>query len=538
MNIPSLFATDGPDRNLSIRYGLAIMALLALILPFLGKPPHIDDPNFRILAEGARADWWRPHDVRINWMGTTQRAFEVLSNPPGIGWWLAPVLRLPMALQHLWMLPWLVPFCWGAAKLGKRFAGAPLTALLLIGTCPILVLSAGSFHPDLPLVALMLSGTGGYIDATDQGRPGRAFLWATVAGASFLFRYSGITMLPLLALYSLLQRRNPWPALGALLPVAALWGHDLSAYGEFHFTAMIRFQRSHPGWIRDIRKGVALLAILGGCLAPFGWPGGRRWVGAGVALGLAAGLAGTLIGGLALWPSLWTFLLCTAGGGTLAATFERCRAFPRQRDGVFLALWAVAGIAFLVSLQFMASRYWLPFLAPVILVMASRGLGKTVVALAISLQFSLSLALAVDDYQFARAQETLAIQITEAARRQAPGAPRFFSGHWGWQEAMAARGWVPVEEGGQLPPGSILAMAETPWPQAPAPGLRFVTLWQAQVPCSWWGPRTHTFRGKANLFTFTICNFSAGLSPTFAPWGFGRDSRERVALFQVAPSTP
>ena len=71
-----------------LRAWLPYLVVFGCLLPFLGKPVHIDDANFLRLAEGAQEDFWRPHDVLINWQGETERAFDVLSNPPGIAWWL------------------------------------------------------------------------------------------------------------------------------------------------------------------------------------------------------------------------------------------------------------------------------------------------------------------------------------------------------------------------------------------------------------------------------------------------------------------
>jgi hypothetical protein len=531
-------------RGRALPYVLGCLAILALILPFAGKPPHIDDPNFLALAEGARADWWRPHAISINWTGITQPAFRVLSNPPGVAWWMAPMLRLPLPLQHLWMTLWVAPFLWGVARLGRRFAGSPVAALLLFGTSPVFVLAAGSFQPDLPLVGLMTAGLAGFIDAVDEDRQTRAFLWAMVAGASFLFRYSGVTALPLLALYALLKKRNPWPALGACLPILALYFHDLSAYGEFHFLAMTRFQQQRPSLLGGFRKLLGAIAVLGGSLVPVALPRGRRWAVGACLLALIAGIAAIIHADLPVAPALWTMLIFFVGSGLLVAVIEGLALGPDRRDALFLALWMLGGVAFMLTLLFMASRYWLPFLAPVLLAALARRPRKAVLAAAIGLQFSVSLCLAVDDYQFAKVYEVLADKVCKEAERRSPNAPRYFAGHWGWQGIMAARGWKPLEECQPIPSGSLLAAVEGAWPQATDPHAELDLLWQDKAPCRSWGPRTYTFDGRANMFTYGMWRFDSGTSPTYAPWGFGRDPREQVLLFQVdqgpapAPASP
>ena len=51
--------------------------IVALSLAFISKPVHVDDANFLRLAAGAASDPWRPHAISINWLGRTQRAFDV-----------------------------------------------------------------------------------------------------------------------------------------------------------------------------------------------------------------------------------------------------------------------------------------------------------------------------------------------------------------------------------------------------------------------------------------------------------------------------
>ena len=162
----------------------AIGLVLLLVLPFVDKPVHVDDANFLRLAEGAARDPWRPHNVTINWLWTTQRAFDVLSNPPGIAWWLAPLNGSPTWVKHLWMLPWLALALWGCHRLGTVFADDGLSALLVLGTSPVVVLSAQSLTPDLPLFACVTAGVAGFLSS-----PRRAWVWALLAGSAALFRY-------------------------------------------------------------------------------------------------------------------------------------------------------------------------------------------------------------------------------------------------------------------------------------------------------------------------------------------------------------
>ena len=227
---------------------------------------HIDDTNFLALAHGAAEDPWRPHHVTINWQGSSERAFDVLSNPPGIAWWLAPVLEQPIWMLHLWMLPWLLLAVWGSWTLGRRFTSHPAAATMLICGAPVGFLATQSFTPDLPLLACTVAGLGGL--TREKGLPlDQRWGWALLVGAAALFRYSGAALIPLVALWGLWRggvRTALILGFAAATPTLLLMGHDLMAYGQAHVIAMLGFQGTAFESRDFIRKLIASVAMLGG----------------------------------------------------------------------------------------------------------------------------------------------------------------------------------------------------------------------------------------------------------------------------------
>jgi hypothetical protein len=523
--------------SLSWKRWLPAVLLLGLVLPFVGKPVHIDDANFLTLAQGARLDPWRPHAIPVNWQGRTEAAFEVLSNPPGIGWWLAPVVDAPAWLQHLWMLPWLGLLVLGARSLGRRFGGDGTAGVLLIGSAPLVVLAAQSLTPDLPLIAVTAAGLGGYLAAVDQRRRGAAAGWALLAGSAVLFRYSGLCLIPLLVLYPLLRRRPPWPALLGALPLLLLLAHDLHAYGRLHLVAMGSFQSvSGTGWL-SYRKLVAALAMLGAAgvlpliAARVGWralvPG---FVGAFLGLGAAIG------SGLGTGAALWTAACAGAGAAVLLAHALAPVGEEGRADLLFLLAWALGGLLFLLLLRFTAGRYWLPFLPAVALAWLRLRPGRGLIAAAVGLQVLLALALSVDDLAMARVGREAALAVDREATARAPqcedgAGERVFAGHWGWQHQLEQLGWRSLEDEERLRVGALLAVAEAPWPQEPAAGSCLELLWERSYPDRWPGPRVHSLAGRANLHAFVI----AGSPPveTYVPWTLAGDPREHIALYRA-----
>lgn len=501
---------------------LVLLLLVGLALPFLGKPVHLDDANFLALARGAAADPWRPHAVEINWQGQTEPAFDVLSNPPGIAWLLAPVAAGPVEVQHALVLLWLVLAVPAAARLGTRVgASGPAAALLIVGS-PVALWAATALTPDLPLLALTLAGVAGLLGAPPANLA-RAWPWALLLGAAGLFRYSGIALVPLAALWPLLHGRVRDALLLGLAAAAPLLGlavHDLLAYGELHLLAMVGFQGVSDTGHDLFRKLAAAVAMLGGAgVLPLLCWARPRPAALGALLGLGLGIAAAAISSHSGVAALATVLACAAGGASLGGTIRL-----RDRTDAFLLTWLLLGLSFLLTLRFTAARYWLPFLPPAVL-LPLRAARPGLLRLAVPATVGLAFLLALDDANLARAQARLAAAVLA----ETPGETGLFAGHWGFQHHLEAAGWRALEEDSPVPPGALLAVSEVAWPQQPAPGcLEIVS--RNEAPDPWPGPRVHTAAGAANLHAFVI-----SASPpveTYAPWTLADDPLDVVTLWR------
>jgi hypothetical protein len=493
----------------------AVALVLGSILPFLGKPVHVDDANFLRLAEGAARDPWRPHAIDINWLGVTEPAFDVLSNPPGIAYWLAPVRNLPEWALHLWMLPWLFLALLGMRRLAHALDPGGSGAILVLASAPVFVLSAQALTPDLPLLACALLGISGFLTSER-----RAWAWALLAGCGALFRYSGLCVAPLL-LFAGIERKRAGHALAALAPAALLFLHDLDAYGRIHAVAMMGFQGVSFAPLLVFRKAVAFLATLGGAamLPVLAW---RRLPGPFLALGGAVlGLAASLSSGHSLVQMAPTVLFTAAGAVSLGVFRLRT---PEDR---FLAAWFFGGFAFLLTLQFAATRYWLLFL-PALIVAALRARPSGArLALAVAAGAAVSLGMAVDDQAFARAYRDEAVALSQGRSRTG-----YVAGHWGFQHYLERLEWKPLEAG--TAPRGTLAVAWGTWPQQPDPSACLERVEEKDLEDRWWGPRVHTARGAANYH-------SSGVSAnppvdTYAPWTFSDEPYDHVTVFRPCPA--
>jgi hypothetical protein len=491
-----------------IRASFAVAIALLLFGQFLNKPVHVDDANFLRLAEGVARDYRRPHLISINWTGTTVAAFEVLSNPPGIGWWLLPVLDAPIWVQHLWMLVWLLPIAWGARQLGKTFCEDDGEACIwVLLTCPVVVLSAHSFLPDLPLLACTTAGLGGFVS-----HRGKQEFWALVVGLSFLFRYSGCLIVAVLSLMAWRRSRlggvvKCWPA---FLPVIGLAINDFLVYGRWHLLAMFAFQNDGQHKTIDLacHNCVAAIAMLGGAglLPILVWQRGSA-VAAAVGAGIGAGAA--FLSGQSLIQAVPTVIFTASGAAVVFLTIG-----DRSRE-LTLSTWALLGIVLFGISRFAATRYWIPFLpAFVLLGLRCRSDAKSI-GVAVAVNLIVSLGLSIDDYEFAECERQAAVWVASISETGK------FTGHWGWQYYLEKHGWTPLEPNEH--PTSWLASSAAADSQenTSAPCLEELSIFP--LPDRWPGPRTHSLGARAA--------YHAGGKGVYAPWTFTNEPYDRITLF-------
>ena len=219
------------------------------------KPVHIDEANFLALASG---DFATPHNILINWQGQTQRAFDVLSNPPGIAWVLYPLREGPVWLLRIWMMLWSFLSIWGFWHLSSAFANKSQGFLLFVVTSPVFALSHGTFLPDMPLLACTVWGWALLFQSN------RLWLGGLLLGAGFLFRYSAIIPMGCALFLISWQRREFFATMKILAAVSIvpmlLCLHDIQAYGSFHFWHMISFQGVEKSISQRVHQALAVFA--------------------------------------------------------------------------------------------------------------------------------------------------------------------------------------------------------------------------------------------------------------------------------------
>lgn len=500
--------TDSKNAITSVHW-TAIVCWVVLNFVLGDKPVHLDEANFLAMTQG---EFWAPHLIQINWEGTQQSAFDVLSNPPGMVWLLWPVKELSVRTMRLWILPWTFASIWGLWKCTQIF-GYEQERLWLILCSPIFVLSHNSLMPEMPLLTCIVLGWQGIL------RGQRPFFWALILGSAALFRYSGMTMIPLLAAYIVFQRSNRWLVLlfGVSLPTVLLCMHDIFVYGQWHFWHMISFQQEQQSWSAVVHKLCALSSMLVlGCWTIPDFQGSKKRI---LILGcVAILLTGVLSQQAELSMNALAWVSVPAGIFVVSnLLFEVIR--TRR---YWWACWIIGGCVFLLSLRFAATRYWVPFVFPYWFLLGVPAWTRYFIPIA----GLISLHLVWDDAQLAKAQHRLAHGVVELCEREY-GEAGYFAGHWGWQYALEQKEWIAIENDKIIPNNVCFSMSAVSWPQETTTDcFSDIRVFESNYYSKGLPIRIHTAEGRGNYHSYM---FSA--SPpikTITPFGWGYDSWERV----------
>ncbi|MCZ7648372.1 MAG: glycosyltransferase family 39 protein [Planctomycetota bacterium] len=489
--------TAAAEADPSIRRDQAFVAalVLACLLPFLGKPIHLDDPMFLWIAQRIPAHPLRPLDFHLNWEGWSTPAHLIHFSPLAHSYFLAlvgAVLGWSEIALHLGMLLPALAFALGVLSLARGLCAHPRLAALLAVATPAFLVSASTLMGDLPMLACWVWAVHFWRRGLLERR--LAFLAASglLVTLAALAKYFGLALLPLLAAYTLAHgRERGWrlvvrPLLALLLPAALClayvkgmqhaYRHDFLGFAS-HYASSLR--QGSP-W-RRFDALVAGLSFAGGCClplalwAPWNWRPRGAWVLAGTALALGAAVwvcqdrldVVTRRGfGLERWDRV-AHLFVFAGAGlhffalVLADLWKR-----RDADAWLLALWAFGAFAFGAFLNWtINARALLPMLPALALLAVRRAEAREGFANwpawkrlgPLALGLALSLALLWADFRWAASARDAARELT--ARHAAPGREVWFHGHWGFQWYMQAGGARPVDRGGStLAPGDVLVV--------------------------------------------------------------------------------
>ncbi|MGH7680412.1 MAG: ArnT family glycosyltransferase, partial [Candidatus Eiseniibacteriota bacterium] len=263
---------------------LAAITVLAL-LPFAGKAYHIDDPLFVWAGKRIATQPLDPYGFQVNWYGYTLPMSDVTKNPPLTSYAIAAAAAVAgfgeRPLHLAFLLPAIVVILM-TYLLAEKLCGRPLLAALVTLTTPVFLLSSTTVMSDTMMLAWWMAATYLWVTGLETRTPWRLALAGLCIALSALSKYFGMTLIPLLILYTVLKQRRLDATLAYLvLPVLLLAAYQWEThrvYGRGLLLDAASYATGAPTQWGKMSPGKILigLAFTGGCIGVAGvwalWP--------------------------------------------------------------------------------------------------------------------------------------------------------------------------------------------------------------------------------------------------------------------------
>ena len=470
--------------------GLLLVICILCLAPFADKAFHMDDPLFIWVAKHIQTNPFDFYGFTVNWYGFEMQMYEVTKNPPLAAYYMALAALLfgwsEIALHLAFLIPASAVVI-GTFFLAKELCDRPFFAALAGLATPVFLLSSTTVMCDTLMLSL-------WVWAIYFWRRGiQRDSYASLALASFLIaacsltKYFGLSLIPLLFVYSLTEKRKAgsW-MLFMLIPVLilaayqwatqALYGRGLLLDAASYVTVV--HEKTGGNFLTKVLTGAA---FTGGCLitallaAPLLW---RKRI-------IAITVLSAFLLTLAVWhfSAVFTFpaalhagdnglflvqfflFLCAAAFVIVLVVADVGRG--RDTDSLLLFFWMMGTVVFACFLNWTVnSRSILPAAPAFGILMARRmalmqtAAGDTanrLFLLPLVLALTISLAVTWADYRLANTARSAAHDIHDAFK-SAPGT-LWFQGHWGFQYYMEQAGGKAMDfMQSKVQPGDIVIM--------------------------------------------------------------------------------
>ncbi len=454
--------------------GIALLAPAALLLPFVDKAFTVDDTVYIWVARqilvhpadffGFSKVWDSLREVPM---------YDINRNPPGVSYVIAALMTVFGESERYLHLFFIVPamaVSAGTYGLARQCHARPLPAALCAVFTPVFAVSSSNIMSDTLMVAFYVWAAVAWNHGLDKNRCAPLLGSAVLISCSALTKYYGVTLAPLLLVYTLLRtRRFEWRLLVLGLPLAVLAAYEVYTwrlYGKGMLGEAASFasqEKWHPGYV-SLLKIIHGLGFAGGCysIVLFFTPfliSRRVWVST-----LLVSLAGIGVYN-AVYPDerlfvvqnhtvQWLYVaqwaIFVSAGIIIIIVAARDIRDRRDAISLFLALWVAGALVFSLFINWSITARTLLPMAPALSILLVRRLeilGRlTAWKLACPLAAAACSTLLVmhGDYAWANSQREAAA-LFPAKLGKAPEEV-YYMGHWGFQYYMEKWGAKPVTD--------------------------------------------------------------------------------------------
>lgn len=446
-----------------IKQDLLILILLTFILtiPFINKPFHIDGPAFIIPYKAIYIDPFNPYGFREMFQGEQIEFFKSMPHPPFISYFIALIIYLSGGMSEIAIHSFFLIFTFTAVISMYFISGTvtknPLIPTILLLITPAFMVESSQVTSDMPFLALLLFSITTYIYGIKYKN--KYLLVLSIISSNFLIitRYLGLIIIPLLFLYSLLEKISIQKTIKILsfsIVLLLVWSIlNLITHGEIHILKVIKNESVLPsrmgfnydGWINNF---IGLISHLSGStmflfLIPFLCSATKKHI-----YMLIASLLFTISISVFYASSYemqykLLFIIFFATGIYLFSL-----AIIKAKKQTFLFIWfSIVALFNIFILPFSCARYNLPLIPPLILLLfseieemkSSKSLQRFKISIPIII--SISILISVADYQLASAYKNISNKIAEYI----PESKKWHISSWELDYYLTEKNILPID---------------------------------------------------------------------------------------------
>lgn len=263
-----------PSKGTYLAHIIILAAVTAaVLLPFADKAFHMDDTLFLWTARQIIERPWDFYGFQGNWDGALAAAPDIIKNPPIAAYYMALAGWFAGFSEKTLHLGFMFPAfmaVWGAYALARRMSSLPLLAAFLGLATPAFLVSSTTLMCDVLMLGFWVWAVFFWIRGVEDGSRFSLVLSGVLIALASLTKYFGVSLIPLLAAYSLLKGRKGLGSLPFLLiPVAALAGYNFYTqimYGKGLLLDASTYSAQIAGSSQRLDRTIVGIVFAGGCV--------------------------------------------------------------------------------------------------------------------------------------------------------------------------------------------------------------------------------------------------------------------------------
>jgi 4-amino-4-deoxy-L-arabinose transferase-like glycosyltransferase len=484
---------------------VATLTIVSL-LPFITKAFNMDEPLF---VWAARQIQYNPLDFygfKVNWYGFEMDMFSVNKNPPFVSYYIALITGIfgwSEPVIHFFFLIPALGLSLGTYFLARSICSLPHLAAILTVFSPVFLVSSASVMSDTTMLAFYVWAIFLWLEGLKKESFPHLFLSAIFIALSTLTKYFGATLIPLLLVFTLVEKKFDYRLCILFIPELFIVGYEWLTYSLYDQSLISDAAAYAAGsWVRPeqfLDKTLTGLSFTGGCLlgitffAPILWSRRTLLIMSAVLLILSFSvlLSVNTIGGVQLydelessgfksgmrWGLIFQLTLFISAGMHILILSATDLMKNRDATSILLFLWIMGAFIFSSYINWTTSARNIFPMLPVAAILVIRRINysneESNTAIPRNAIWPLLPAVLISilvtwaDVSLANSQRSAANTIY--AKLKNYQYPVKFQGHWGFQYYMEELGYEAVDFRTEHSEGDIMIIprnqSNTVWPQ-------------------------------------------------------------------------